>query len=799
MKCSTSIKHKGVGLIEVLIAMVIIAVGLLAIASFQGKLIAGSGENKTRAQAMVLAEQKMEELRNNITVGAYNNVSSDTDTVTGTNASYTRTWTITDAGASTPPRKNIAVQVSWGGGGTNEQVNLVTEMAWINPQQAATSAITESLGGGMATPSPRQNASEDVGAASQKIDETTNTALPHTVAFSLVSGALPAVVHLPGGAGDLTQVAPGSHFYSKYIGDGIIAVYLCDETLVIESTTGNCRYIQNHFGGVVHRLAGIVYSTSSKSLANIQVAWTSSDVHACYNGAVTTTGSGTTLLKQKPYECVFAGNCDATDSDVNGCYPENQVSDEQIATRKVGPGGEYGDVGLLGLDDSGGDQEQVCFLEDTVDPATSPILNTSGNEVLNENYMYGVTKRSYVTRKIQRNDAGDANDVNEQKSQGINRSYTNHNFLIINRGSGGTAKSKCNTTANDRGLVLAPRDIVRVLNENMDNTVAAEAAYSGASGTARSLLGHVNDHATSLYLYIPETGTCYLNNNLNRANPATAYACTVASDATSPAPVIVGGSDEHPSVTPAAFATCSKTTAGYDTCPWLEGFNSTYGAAANASCSFDGQTVPHGDSVQAYPFVITGATCPTALTRTCNNGVLSGDTTYIYSTCPNHTGAQCSSLWIGGAPVDNGATVTAFTTQAVPFGQTCPAGTAYTCNNGTWSPTPTGTLYQTCAVGAPCLATVTGPINKGSGNTLQPNDGTVTVMATPTGGIGVQCTKTTASGKTTYSCGVGALANGTEIAISGTKVTVTGGGSVTANCGAANSVTITGPTLTTTQ
>lgn len=691
MKGLISQRQKGIGLIEVLIATVVIAVGLLAVAMFQTNLISGSGENKTRAQAMVLAEQKMEEIRNNITVAGYNAVAGGNDTATGTNASYTRSWTIT--GGDHPARKNIAVQVSWGGGGTDERVNLVTEMAWITPEKSATSAIAESLGGGMATPSPRQHASEDVGAASEQIDETTETALPHTVEFALVEGDLPETVSLPGaGAGQLTQVAPDSHFYAKSIGNGIIAVYLCDETLLIEEVTGNCRYIQNHFGGVVHRLAGTVYSTSSKSLADVQVAWTSSDVHACYNGAATESGG----LKQKPYECVFAGNCDATDEGVNRCYAD--VTDTQIASRKVGPGGEYGDVGLLNLDDQGGDQEQVCFLEDTVDPATSPLLNTSGNAVLNENYLYGVTKRSYVTRKIQRTTAGTAN---EQKSQGINRSYTNHNFLVINRGSGGTARSQCHDTANSHSLVLAPREIVRTLSSNMPNAVLAETSYAGATGTARSLLGHVTGSASSLRLYIPEIGACYLNNNLDKAVAATAYACVVASDVISPVPVIIGGSNEHPALTPAVFATCDKTTAGYDTCPWLSGFTGTYGTATNASCLFNGATVAHDASVNAYPAWIDEATCPSPVSRTCNNGVLEGDTSAIYSTCPNQTGAQCASLWLGGAPVNDGASVDTYTTEAVAFGETCPAAVKYTCNNGTWSPTPSGDLYQSCTEQAP--------------------------------------------------------------------------------------------------
>ena len=67
MKFTHSAKNStGIGLIEVLITTVVVAVGLLAVASLQGDLIGGSRSNKTRAEAQALANTKIEQLRDTI-------------------------------------------------------------------------------------------------------------------------------------------------------------------------------------------------------------------------------------------------------------------------------------------------------------------------------------------------------------------------------------------------------------------------------------------------------------------------------------------------------------------------------------------------------------------------------------------------------------------------------------------------------------------------------------------------------------------------------------------------------------
>ena len=81
MKNLTSKMQDGIGLIEVLITTVVVALGLLAVASLQGDFIKSSGDNKIRAEALVLAEKKVEALRNNINIAGYDAIDNSSDIV----------------------------------------------------------------------------------------------------------------------------------------------------------------------------------------------------------------------------------------------------------------------------------------------------------------------------------------------------------------------------------------------------------------------------------------------------------------------------------------------------------------------------------------------------------------------------------------------------------------------------------------------------------------------------------------------------------------------------------------------
>jgi type IV pilus modification protein PilV len=157
--------QRGIFLIEVLIATVVVAVGLLSLASLQGGLMSSSGESKARTEAVMLAEAKLEEFRNNIIKGDYDAVVSGTDPnnpITGTNATFARSWIIIDKTA--PSRKNISVKVTWAEASASDTqkaektVNMVNELVWSDPGKA-TDYSTKGNGLSAKAQSPNNNSS----------------------------------------------------------------------------------------------------------------------------------------------------------------------------------------------------------------------------------------------------------------------------------------------------------------------------------------------------------------------------------------------------------------------------------------------------------------------------------------------------------------------------------------------------------------------------------------------------------------------------------------------------------------
>lgn len=106
----------------------------------------------------------------------------------------------------------------------------------------------------------------------------------------------------------------------------------------------------------------------------------------------------------------------------------------------------------------------------------------------------------------------------------------------------------------------------------------------------------------------------------------------------------------------------------------------TCSTAAAVSCLFNGQTVAHGDSVQAFAnsTVAYNQTCQ-AETRTCSNGVLSGSA--AYASCSVNTAASCL---FNGQTLAHGSSVQAFANSSVAYNQTCQAETR-TCSDGVLS------------------------------------------------------------------------------------------------------------------
>jgi type IV pilus assembly protein PilV len=100
--------NKGFTLIEILAAVVIFTVGLLGVAGLTMVIIRGNTFSSMLTTATVLAQDKLEELRET----TYAAIASGSDTAVENNVNYTRVWNITDDAPATG-MKTIEVTVSW--------------------------------------------------------------------------------------------------------------------------------------------------------------------------------------------------------------------------------------------------------------------------------------------------------------------------------------------------------------------------------------------------------------------------------------------------------------------------------------------------------------------------------------------------------------------------------------------------------------------------------------------------------------------------------------------------------------
>lgn len=95
-KVKRYIKSDGFTLIEVMVSLIIVSLGLLALASFQGELFSTSNLSKARAEAASVAESKLEDFRSKYfdeNIASFKSTdwyaAFSTETVEGTNADFT--------------------------------------------------------------------------------------------------------------------------------------------------------------------------------------------------------------------------------------------------------------------------------------------------------------------------------------------------------------------------------------------------------------------------------------------------------------------------------------------------------------------------------------------------------------------------------------------------------------------------------------------------------------------------------------------------------------------------------------
>jgi Tfp pilus assembly protein PilV len=130
--------QKGEGLVETLIAMLIIFGTIAALLSFQAGLAYNNILNQQRSDATVLATSELETLRDFQVIApqapyaAYQSIATGTSTSVGVNATFTLRWTVTTT--ATPSYKNINVAVTWTDPhGVAQTIQLTTDVGGIDP------------------------------------------------------------------------------------------------------------------------------------------------------------------------------------------------------------------------------------------------------------------------------------------------------------------------------------------------------------------------------------------------------------------------------------------------------------------------------------------------------------------------------------------------------------------------------------------------------------------------------------------------------------------------------------------
>ncbi len=115
------VRQRGVGLIEALVSLTIVALGMLTFASLQTRLRLSSDVAKQRAEAVRIAQEEIENLRAFNTITVFDAIGSTTSTTTAasriSNATYRITRTVTNsaiaAGLTGAPLRNLIVRVDW--------------------------------------------------------------------------------------------------------------------------------------------------------------------------------------------------------------------------------------------------------------------------------------------------------------------------------------------------------------------------------------------------------------------------------------------------------------------------------------------------------------------------------------------------------------------------------------------------------------------------------------------------------------------------------------------------------------
>ena len=135
--------YRGVSLVEILIALLVLALGIAVLVRFQGGVLRSRGIVSQHNEAIQLAEDRLGQLRNysvlNTTTGknAYQDIANGTATVAKASTTYTVTWVVAEL--TDPDHKTVTVTVTWvDSQGVSHNIALSSIIGKINPASSGT-------------------------------------------------------------------------------------------------------------------------------------------------------------------------------------------------------------------------------------------------------------------------------------------------------------------------------------------------------------------------------------------------------------------------------------------------------------------------------------------------------------------------------------------------------------------------------------------------------------------------------------------------------------------------------------
>lgn len=528
--------NSGIGIIEVLITTLVIALGLLAVARFQLGIVGESRDNKAMVEARSYCESGIEDLRRVMSREGFDaggalaeNLTPTAENYSGKSASFSRTLMIENLpqpGVTTNAdarQKRITATCSWADG----EVELQTVMSL---HDASNSALATNLGGGggpALSPSLNAGSSDDISEriALEPGDEGYDK--PGTVVgeagdlYIVESSGKSASKSLACSDESLGDVLPfenglRARRVDKDGYDGLEAIEIFEVVVVPPGDAGTeyCIPRVRFNGGVVIPIRGTVYSRikpEDRSDEFLPVDLFSLDVSE--------TGSYCVFKPDDPraasanYTCYVGGNCAhgqdgvsaASDADFTKCPYDRPAN----ILAKVGEGGWRGRIGFLNIASNDATDLKkgynVCFKEEVQgQPLT---LDTA---------------RGYFSY----NQGTSVALTTDDRHQGINKPYACHDFLIIDQ-QANKAKlhAECEKQAgNIPGLKerLASKEIKRVVTGGYSNP------YDPVVDVSNCTEAPVTEYTITVSILNPPEGA--LNVFVNTLEGTTV--CTLVSAAT---------------------------------------------------------------------------------------------------------------------------------------------------------------------------------------------------------------------------------------------------------------------------